>query len=266
MSKSYKEAMDKIKMSDELKEKIINASAKGDRKRKLFKPAYIVAATTGLAACLALVFALNASDIKKTDRIGQPGMEIAQTSGAVPRKELATTEATRTEPEAADAAADEEDTGADEVHEAKPASGSKAKPAASGSAPAAKTEGDAGKTQQQPIQNEAGAEPEPGQQPETEQQPERMEIAMAKIAQPADEAAEPSADATATTAGETDDRLAIASADTAAAATAVSPKDGSSAGVSSAGSSSAGGSRRGGGGGGGALKPTEEPTEETEQE
>ena len=93
LSKSYKDAMDRIKMSPELKERIISASEKGEKKRK-FNFAYIGAAAAGLAACIALVFTLNANRAEKTAE--QP-VEVAESVVTVAPEPAAAPE--ETEPE-----------------------------------------------------------------------------------------------------------------------------------------------------------------------
>lgn len=78
MSKSYRSAMDEIKMSDELKKKIMNASAKGEKQKgKLIRPVYVGIAS-GLAASFVLVFALHHAYIAPVEHPTQN--EMAQAS------------------------------------------------------------------------------------------------------------------------------------------------------------------------------------------
>lgn len=229
MSESYKSAMDKIKMSDELKEKIIGASAQREKKKKIIRPVYIGAAAA-LAACVALVFSVGGMNTRSVDDKSGSGLEVAQNSAP---------DTEHTEPDSA--AEPEEDAAA--APEADGAGDGDA-----GGTNTSRTGGKASRSEQDKGSGSTGADGTEGAKPESvESEPDQSgstepEVVASAIAP----------DNTADRAEENEENIV----------TAKVPED------SHASSSSGGSAARHGGGGGGAAapKPTEAPTEEAEED
>ena len=250
MSNSYKEAMDRIKMSDELKKRIISAAHKGEKKRKfILKPAYIGAAAAAFAACAALVFALGGTFTKRSVTPVDEPVEIAQNipeTAAEPEQdelpdaavlaesvtdagEAATDTAVPTATQAPKATKAPERTGGTAMAKADITRQAPETKPVSGGAP--------GRTEQEPpSENTAPKSEEP---PAAEPAPENESVMMAKFPEPAAESAA------------AESRVPIASAG-ASAASAPVPRGG-------------GGGGHAGGGGSAAPKSTEKPTEKAEE-
>ena len=251
MSKSYRSAMDEIRMSDELKKKIIKASAKGEkRKGKLISPVYIGAAS-GIAACLALVFVLNHAYIVPEEQKAQ--VEMAQASEQPESNSFELADAGETEVDTADSTVGNTNNTADtqnkktEQH-ATQATEKKAKKqdtSVTKEIATAKAQ-DTGNAKETSTAPETAAEPantasaENAQPAETE--PEEIVVAAARIMSKATDEG--------MTAAEAVEDGALPEYDNAAAMRASAPRSGGGGGSIAASAST--------------TQPTEEPTEEAE--